>query len=292
MISVWIEDILRIWIEIVAEWIYVVGAWCWLEWQVWRFGHLGQGNESFFDIVLAFGTGLHVEHVKLHGKFLCLTKLHKIHGSTLLLPDNVSRKSNQSDHGSAMPHLHSSAFPAGNPMMSATLLFTLPLRPPHKRSHAAAPNPLCCPSTSHTDPANTTARYSKAQGSCFGTKSNLLHKSQRNGCSPRASWFVFFCISCQRQKLMTFVKMKMSSPALISSQGKSHDSWHLWKFRFSSAQWITLLKLSRSVMSKTMTPPQFCWQTIKTWHLSKFKLTGPLDICLNCNFRTKSGKLQ
>ena len=209
MISVWIEEILRIRIESVAEWIYVVGAWCWLGWQVWRFGHLGQGDESFFDIVLAFGTGLHVEHIKLHGKFLCLTKLHKIHGSTLL-PDNVSRKSNQSDHVSAMPHLHSSAFPAGNPMMPATLLFTLPLRPPHKRSHAAAPNPLCCPSTSHTDPANTTARL-------------LLHKSQRNGCSPRASWFVFFCISCQRQKLMTCVKMKMSSPALISSQGKSHD---------------------------------------------------------------------
>ena len=72
--------------------------------------------------------------------------------------------------------LRHSAFPAGNPMMSATLLFTLPLRPPHKRSHAAAPNPLCCPSTSHTDPANTTARYSKALASvrnlaCFTNRS-------------------------------------------------------------------------------------------------------------------------
>ena len=94
--------------------------------------------------------------------------------------------------------LHSSAFfPAGDPMMSATMLFTLPLRPPHKRSHAAAPNPLCCPSTSHTDPANTTARL-------------LLH----SGTDPPASWFVFLCISCQRQKLMTFVKM--SSPALTT----------------------------------------------------------------------------
>lgn len=206
MISVWIEGILRIWIEIVAEWIYLVGAWCWLESQVWRFGHLGQGDKSFFDIVLAFGTGLHVEHVKLHGKFLCLTKLHKIHGSTLLLLDNVSRKSNQSDHVSAMPHLHSSAFPAGNPMMSATLLFTLPLRPPHKRSHAAAPNPLCCPSTSHTDPAVTTARYCKALASVR----NLTCFTNRSGTD----------VDPEPLGLFSF-----ASPVNVK------NSWHLWKWK-------------------------------------------------------------